>query len=350
MSDESDMSGATQPRCNVILEDWHPDVEAAVWSDPSPDALRIGIDALAELLTGLVDRPERVTLVLPVDVPKAVMRRDPTVHDAAERGSVGGRTMLRKDGHVEVIVDANSLINADSTGAFIPSAAGLPSVKPEGLHMLRRTVTHEAQHAIMELQGSGLIAYRYQATWQGAPDLQFAVARKMCDEHRAEWNAVQIVGVATPTAGDVLDVVCPMGQELAMAVDRFKRSTRQPIDIKRLKDDVYAACISLWTWTAYWAAQYREDQTSAIGDVPAEISRLRVWQRYVGPTWQTMAGALSQLPVALQASPDALHQAARKVAVAVGESLEYIGFRHHDTATLNELIRIARQDFPSARE
>jgi hypothetical protein len=344
------MSDDAQPRCKVILEDWHPEVEAAIWSDPSPDALRIGIDALAELLASLVDRPDDVTLVLPVDVPKAVMRRDPAVHDAVERGNVGGRTMLRKDGGVEVIVDANSLINADSSG-FKPTAAGLPSVKPDGLRMLRRTVAHEAQHAIMELHGSGLIAYRHQSTWQGAPNLQFAVARKMCDEHRAEWNAVQVVGAAAPTAGDVLDVVCPMGQELAAAVDRFKQSTREPIDIKRLKDDVYAACIPLWTWVAYWAAEYRQGgEISEISEVPGEIARLKVWQRYVGPTWQTMATALSQLPVALAASPDALHQAARRVAVAVGKSLEYIGFRHHDSAALNELFHIARQDFPSARE
>jgi hypothetical protein len=343
------MSDDAQPRCKVILEDWHPDVEAAIWSDPSPDALRTGIDALAELLTSLVDHPNDVTLVLPVDVAKAVMRRDPSVRDAVERGSgtVGGRTMLRKDGHVEVIVDANSLINADSSG-FKPTAAGLPSVKPDGLQMLRRTVAHEAQHAMMELQGSGLVAYRHQSTWQGAPNLQFAAARKMCDEHRAEWNAVQVVGAAAPTAGDVLDVVCQMGQELAAAVDRFERSTREPIDIKRLKDDVYAACIPLWTWIACWAAAYREG--NEISEVPDEIARLKVWQRYVGPTWQTMATALSQLPVALAASPDALHQAARRVAVAVGESLEYIGFRHQDSATLNELFHIARQDFPSVRE
>jgi hypothetical protein len=343
------MSDDAQPRCKVILEDWHPDVEAAIWSDPSPDALRTGIDALAELLTSLVDRPNDVTLVLPVDVPKAVMRRDPSVHYTAERGpgTVGGRTMLRKDGHVEVIVDANSLMNADSSG-FKPTAAGLPSVRPDGVQMLRRTVAHEAQHAIMELQGSGLVAYRYQSTWQGAPNLQFAVARKMCDEHRAEWNTVQVVGAAAPTAGDVLDVVCQMGQELAAAVAHFEQSNREPTDIKRLKDDVYAACIPLWTWVAYWAAEFREG--NEISEVPGEIARLKVWQRYVGPTWQTMARALSQLPVALAASPDALHQAARRVAVAVGESLEYIGFRHHDSVTLNELFRIARQDFPSARE
>ncbi len=343
------MSDDAQPRCKVILEDWHPDVEAAIWSDPSPDALRTGIDALAELLTSLVDRPNDVTLVLPVDVPKAVMRRDPSVHHAVERrpGTVGGRTMLRRDGGVEVIVDANSLINSDGSG-FKPTAAGLPSVRPDGVQMLRRTVVHEAQHAIMELQGSGLGAYRHQSTWQGAPNLQFAAARKMCDEHRAQWNAVQVIGAAAPTAGDVLDVLCPMGQELAAVVGRFEQSRREPIDIKRLKDDVYAACTPLWTWVAFWAAEYREG--SEISEVPEEIARLKVWQRYVGPTWQTMARALSQLPVTLATSPDALHQAARRVAVAVGASLEYVGFRHQDSANLNELFHVARQDFPSARE
>jgi len=343
------MSNDAQPRCKVILEDWHPDVESAIWSDQSPDALRTGIDALAELLSSLVDRPADVTLVLPVDVAKAVMRRDPSVHYPAEQGSgrVDGRTMLRMDGGVEVIVDANPLINTDGSG-FKPTAAGLPSVSPDGLQLLRRTVVHEAQHAIMELHGSGLGAYRHQLSWEGAPDLQFAVARKMCDEHRAQWNAVQVIGAADPTTGDVLDILCPMGRELAAAVGRFERSSRAPIDIKRLKDDVYAACTPLWTWVAYWAAEYREGDE--VSEVPEEIARLKVWQRYVGPTWQALARALSHLPVTLAASPDALHQAARRVAVAVGESLEYVGFRHHDSANLNELFHIARQDFPSARE
>jgi hypothetical protein len=346
----SDMSDEAPPRCKVTLEDWHPDVEAAIWSDPSPDALRTGIDALAELLTSLVDRPDDVTLVLPVDVPKAVLRRDPSIHATVE-GRVDGRTMLRRDGGVDVIVDANFLLNSDSSGAFIPSAAGLPSIRPEGLQMLRRTVAHEAQHAIMERQGSGFGAYRHQSTWEGAPNLQFAVARKMCDEHRAQWNAVQVIGGAPPTVGDVLDVLCPMGRELAAAVGRFGQSSRADVDVRRLKDDVYAACTPLWTWVAYWAAEYREaGEAGEIGEVPAEIARLKAWQRYVGPTWQTMARALSQLPVSLAASPDVLHQAARRVAVAVGASLEHIGFRHQESVTLNELFRIARQDFPSARE
>ncbi len=345
----SDLNDQAPPRCKVILEDWHPDVEAAIWADPSPDALRTGIDELADLLTNLVDRPNDVTLVLPVDVPNAVLRRDPSVHNAvgAASGSVGGRTMRRIDGGVEVIVDSNSMINTDSSG-FKPTAAGLPSVKPAGLQVLRRTVAHEAQHANMELKGSGLGAYRHQVAWEGAPSLQFAVARKMCDEHRAEWNAIQAVGTTATTAGDVLDVICPVGQELSAAVARFEQSAREAVDVRRLKDEVYAACTPLWTWVAFWAAEYREGDE--IAEVPAEIARLKVWQRYVGPTWQTMATALSQLPVTVAASPDALHHAARRVAVTVGTSLGYIGFRHQDNAVLSELLHIARHDFPSARE
>jgi hypothetical protein len=36
--------------------------------------------------------------------------------------------------------------------------------------------------------------------------------------------------------------------------------------------------------------------------------------------------------------------------MAVKASLEYIGFRHQDSAALNELFHIDRHDFPSARE
>jgi hypothetical protein len=243
-------------------------------------------------------------------------------------------------------VDSNALIDADS-GGFKPTAAGLPSVKPDGLQMLRRTVAREAQHANMELSGSGLGAYRHQLAWDGAPKLQFAVARTMCDEHRAEWNAVQVVGTTVTTAGDVLEVIGPVGHELAAAVGRFEQSRHESNDVKRLKDEVYAACIPLWTWIALWAAEYR--QGDQISEVPVEIARLKLWQRYVGPTWQTMTTALCQLPVTVAASPDALHQAARRVAVAVGRSLGYIGFRHQDSAVLHELFHIARHDFPSTR-
>ena len=55
-------------RCEVVLEDRRPDVAAAIWSGKSTDALRTGFDELAQLLASLVDRPEDVRLVFPVDL------------------------------------------------------------------------------------------------------------------------------------------------------------------------------------------------------------------------------------------------------------------------------------------
>ena len=55
MDRDGTMSDAAQPRCRIVLEDWNPNLEAAVWADPSSDALRTGIDALADLLTSLVE-------------------------------------------------------------------------------------------------------------------------------------------------------------------------------------------------------------------------------------------------------------------------------------------------------
>jgi hypothetical protein len=63
-----------------------------------------------------------------------------------------------------------------------------------------------------------------------------------------------------------------------------------------------------------------------------------------------MTEALSQLPTALATSPEALNQAATRVAVAVTESLQHIGFRHFDSPTLTEFFYIQRYDFPSTRE
>jgi hypothetical protein len=45
------------PRCEVKLEDWPREHVAGIWADPSPDALRTGIDTLTDFLTELVDSP-----------------------------------------------------------------------------------------------------------------------------------------------------------------------------------------------------------------------------------------------------------------------------------------------------
>jgi hypothetical protein len=340
---------SARPRCQVSLEGWRPDVAAAIWADPSPDALRVGIEALADLLTNLVDRPSDVTLVLPVDIRQAIMRRSPGAPYNVERGSgiVGGRTMLRNDGGVDVIVDGNFLVASDASGMKFTSAGG-PRVSSEAVQLLRRTVAHEAQHAVMDMRGSGFDNYGFQSSWGTARRYQFAVAVKMCDEHRAQWNAAAAIGRNPPTVGDVLDFLCHMGQELATAAARFQESSHAPADIGRLREDVYTAVIPVWTMAAYWTAEYRDG--NEISEMPQEITQLKIWQRYIGASWELLTEALSQLPVLVDTSPEVLHQGAKRVAAAVAGSLEHIGFRHYDSPTLVEFFYIDRYDFPSARE
>lgn len=312
-------------------------MEAAIWADLSPDALRTGIDELAELLGSLVHRPDDVTLVIPVDIREAIMRRDNSAPYTMERGGgmVGGRTMEHPGGRVDVIITGDFLVDGDATSGIRPTAAGGPRVRPAGLALLRRTVAHEAQHANMELAGTA-----------PASRWHYYAAMKICDEHRAQFNAAQAIGTNPPSMTDVLDTLSHMGEALTAADARYQQSARLPASVTQLRDDVYIACTVFWTMVAYWAAEYREGDT--IGTVPAEISGLQIWQRYVGPTWQSLAQALGRLPVTADASREALHQAARRVAAAVSTSLNHIGFRYLDIPT--EAFYIDRHDFSSARE
>lgn len=334
----------------VVLEDWRPEVAAAIWADPSPNALRVAFDDFAELLASLVDRPDEVTLIVPVDVRDAVMRRDQSVEYSLERGSgmVGGRTMHRDDGGFDVIIDGNYLGESDGQDGFKVTAAGQPTFDPVSRDLLRRMIAHEAQHVIMGQRGTGFDDYQPDLMSGGAAARWlFEVARKMCDEHRAEWNAAQVVGVDPPSVRDVLDVLCHLGEALAAANMLYQQSNHTGADVARLRDDVYTACVAYWTQVAYWVAEYRRD--GAIADVPEEITRLVVWQRYVGPTWQSLTDALARLPVALTTSTQTLHQAALGVAGAVSESLTHIGFRHIDGPS-GQAFYIDRTDFPSARQ
>jgi hypothetical protein len=228
------------------------------------------------------------------------------------------------------------------------TAAGGPAVNPDGVQLLRQTIAHEAQHVVMEMRGSGFDAYLPDKVPGIAARWLFDVARKMCDEHRAEWNAVQVTSREPPTICDVLDVLCHMGQELAAAHNRYQLSSHLPVDVGRLRDDVYTACAPFWTAIAYWGAQSRRGDD--IGDVPEEIAQLKMWQLYVGGTWEPMAKALGQLPVAdLTTSPNVLHRAARTLAAAVDKSLNHIGFQHVD-GPQGQAFYIRKHVFQSARE
>jgi hypothetical protein len=262
-----------QPRCRITFENWGYSAaeEADLRSDPSPDALWREITELADILTSRVDRPDDVTLVIACDLAKAVRDREGGSYTMA-RGSSGvaARTMPRDNGRkVDIIVHGYYLVGKNPAGLPRFTATGYPRFNPEA-RRLRRAIAHEAQHANMELAGSGFRAYRLQDISGGAKRLQFEVARKMCDEHRAERNTIGTYGSHPPTVKDVLDILGHMGEQLADAFTRFEQSANR----EQLRTDVYNACAPVWTWVAYWTAEYRD--ADGLGPVPDNIAQVKL--------------------------------------------------------------------------
>jgi hypothetical protein len=338
-------------RCRIAYDQgWRPELAAAMQSDPSPHAVQRGLEQLAEILASLVDRPDEVTLVVPVGLAEAIVRRqrDTAYHTDRGTGMVAARTMRLPDGHVEVIIETGFLVDVDDTGQGRFTPAGVPRLSQGGLQALRRTMVHEAQHAVMIQRDSGYEQYELQTHAADFPRWDYAVSAKMCDEHRAEWNAVQLTSQERPSRNDILDALSHLGTELTAANARYQASSLASNDTYQLMEGVYNACAAFWTSMAYWAAQLRDGDN--LGAMDTEISGLELWKRYVGPTWDSLGEALSHLPVADLTTPAAvLQQSARGLATWVDESLQFIGFRHIVMPPSDEAFYIERMDFPSQR-
>lgn len=340
----------TQPahRCSIAYDgNWQPSA-AALEADPSPNALQRGLEDLAQQLADLVDRPAEVTLVMPADFTAAVMRRDHSIDYHTDRGSgvVAARTMPLPDGRVDVVLGGSLILDTNAAGQNLLTAAGMPRLNQAAMPNMRRTINHEAQHVLMAQRGAGYESYDAATIAGQYPLYHYLIAAKMCDEHRAEYGALKISARELHTASTYRDVLSHTSKELAMAAFKFQRHGN---NVAQLRNDALAACVPLWTAMAYWAARYRT------GDVIAKASStatsLGLWQRYVGPTWDSLVVALSHLPVAdlapgaSGASQSQLQLAARGITDWIEESLQFIGFRHiglEDAA----YFYVDRHDFP----
>jgi hypothetical protein len=330
---------ATPTQCRIDLEDWDPENAKMVWSDPRPEALQRGFIELAELLAELADDPAVVTLVIPVDLAEAVQKRQPDVPYTIESGSglVGGRTMATPDGRIDVIINAGWLLAYDENN--------VPILNPEPMTVIRRTVTHEAQHVVMHQRLSGFDEYGFDAV-EGNFNRQLAGnAAKLCDEHRAEWQAVQLTEPELPSVGAVTDVLEALGKQLADVNNAYQAASGEPDAVWDLARGVFTACGPFWTSLGYWTAQHRADDAN-IADLPAEIAALPLWQRYGGNVWSLLQDSLRPLPVEdLTTSGEVLGAAAELVASTLTSSLETIGFTYEDTDA-GAAFYITRFDFP----
>jgi hypothetical protein len=300
--------------CGVDLEDWDGNTLERLVLDNRPRAeeLRKWFCGLGEVLAELVDDPADVTLIIPKDFVKAVRLREPAEPYDLERGSreVMGRTMFPERG-IDVILKADRMRASDEHG--------LPIVLQHQMAQIRRTLFHEAQHAIMHQRRSGFDAYGVDAITDENYRQIVEIAANVCDEHRAEWQAVKLTGEPEPPT-----VVTEALEELAGQLAAARAASDRATPVDNYEGATWTACRHFWVSLGYWAVQLRTDDAS-IADVPADIVALPLWQQYVGDTWHLLKDSLLSLPVEdLTTRPETLHAAARRVADALVSSRKAI--------------------------
>lgn len=241
------------------------------------------------------------------------------------------------DGRIDVIVNAGWLLAIDENN--------VPILNREPMQIIRRGLVHEAQHVVMHQRGSGFDEYVIEPGAGVFSRHLAGNAAKLCDEHRAEWQAVRLTEPDPPTVGDVTAVLESLGRQLYAANAAYQIAPDAPDAVWELAGAVFTACEPFWTSLGYWTAQHRTGDAS-IADVPGEIAALPLWQRYGGNVWSLLVNSLRPLPVEdLTTSREILSAAAQLVAATLTASLDTIGFRYEETAA-GAAFYITRFDFP----
>lgn len=190
-------------------------------------------------------------------------------------GFVGGKTMPRADGTVDVLVHAG------------PFAQRGDEVLPDGLdQLIKRTVVHEAQHVAMEqneqgfrpLQGAGFRTINLTSA-----------AASVIDEYRAELGVP-----ASLRDGDLrwdgTEVTTALRSDLARVVADYQ----EHLDVGRLVYGVGTVALIAWRSLAYMAAWSRlvpDDDC-----VTADTLSHPLWQRMVARQWNRFVLCLETIP------------------------------------------------------
>jgi hypothetical protein len=90
----------------------------------------------------------------------------------------------------------------------------------------------------------------------------------------------RVYGARTANVSDVANVLQALGRQLA-AAHQIYQSAPTPDAVKALAVAVLTACSHFWTSLGYWLAQHRAGDDH-IGDIPADIAAMPLWQRYGG--------------------------------------------------------------------
>ena len=301
------------------LEALHVDVEAGT----VPELMGWCVAALTELAPD----PSHVTLVVTGDFVASVHSRlGPDRRQAydLERGSgfVGGKTMLRPDGGLDVLLHAWWFGEVEE------------EFRERTAQLVKRTLVHEAQHVAMAQQerehtiadGTGRIMTNL-----------LSGADSVLGEYRAE------LGVG-PTlrdgelVWDALLVLEALRSDLARVVNDYQ----EHLDVGRLVLDVGTVGLVGWRGLAYMAAAGR---VMGNGQIPAEVTADPLWVRMAARHWDAFAEALAAAePGTVRMGRDDLDAVVADLAGVLGEWLVDLGFEWTDYPGGNSLFKVVEWD------
>lgn len=268
--------------CGVVVEGNRRSQIAQALHRPERHLLRNKVADLGGLMSGIVDRPQEVALVIAADYTVSYEAHSPAGEPASLWGEAfktgAASTSENSDSVVTVLLNSNQLA---------PLISGTMTQRE---HIaLDQIIVHEAQHVLQFQRGS----------WGGVEDatvfdpyttMLVDIAATMCDEYSADWHVIRTTGLVRTVDVDVVMTLNELDLALAAACASF----RIDHDFHRLCVAVISACADLWLGVTYWASLYG----AMAARIPPALNHDPLWRKYVHNTWREAVEVLHQLPVA----------------------------------------------------
>ncbi|GAB3396892.1 hypothetical protein [Amycolatopsis echigonensis] len=296
------------------------------------DELADRIAETSHIISQRVIDPDQVELVVTGDFVASVRARATNAveanHYSPERGSG--------------VAIAKTIVDGDRSIIVVPGfvLSGVENVFDE---LGRHCISHEALHALLKQRGEDTSAASARlATTQSERDY-LTSAGVIAEEYRVE-ACLAVEGSTPPTTSQ-------SGFDDALEAARL--TFLDAIILRHPAESMHRPSATARQGTHHLGIQLgylAAELTNAHGTVPAipptALARNPLWARLVGPSWQRIAGVLSELPDASNpTAEDALTQTVLSLANALKDWIRHVGFVWRDTPEGGLYFDVLRHDF-----
>ena len=213
---------------------------------------------------------------------------------------------------------------------LIPIYDVLPSGEDDGAlrdRYSRHVAAHEAVHASMFHLGTDPFDAHLRRRCGPATAQYVAMAGEQVEEHLAEFLANQVARRAS----------CATAEVMRDAFDAWLTALR--VDIPALPEDdpeyyqkgwliTFSALHILWKLLAYVAAELRDGDD--FRPVPAEVSVIEEWSRYIAPWWEAHLRLLATIPMTVEVDVAATDRVVLEMGAHLQRWALGLGFDFHD--------------------